>query len=564
MAKLEFKFLANDTGLKKGIADAKKSLSGFERASVGAATGISNAIGGIGKVFAGLAIANVLMDSARAAVTDAKSQAILANVLRKSASATDAQISSVEDYIAKASVMAAVSDDQIRPAFARLAAVTKSTTEAQSYMNLALDLAATKNVSVDKAANAISKALSGQTTALTRMAPELKDSKDLWGDLAKATEGAAEIAGNNDPFMRMSIVMDELQEKIGTIFIPMINNISAFMATADFSKPIANFIVGIQVAVQQLDILANKISGGGGGVFQLLLDVASGAAVGVAEIAFWLSDVGTTIGYITSGQWDKAGNQMGTYFDRYNSFVDGIYAQQDAAAKAAADTSATTAQSLQTLFNPTAGAGGSIATVGGQTAAEKQAEKIKNAAKVIEAAWQDARERVAKAKATFTGAASIEEGVTDRGNGRFRARSASVMKKMRNLIEGAKTFAADIRKLKKGGADNALIQELVDMGPGAGAAAAKELLTSGNLKEFMKLRTQLSTIGSQVGEAANVAITGNTTAQWSQANRAVQGMVNSNNNTYNINLNNANLSGADIVASIRRYERQTGRKVITA
>lgn len=102
------------------------------------------------------------------------------------------------------------------------------------------------------------------------------------------------------------------------------------------------------------------------------------------------------------------------------------------------------------------------------------------------------------------------------------------------------------------------------MGPGAGAAAAKELLTSGNLKEFMKLRTQLSTIGSQVGEAANVAITGNTTAQWSQANRAVQGMVNSNNNTYNINLNNANLSGADIVASIRRYERQTGRKVITA
>ena len=80
----------------------------------------------------------------------------------------------------------------------------------------------------------------------------------------------------------------------------------------------------------------------------------------------------------------------------------------------------------------------------------------------------------------------------------------------------------------------------------------------------MNLRKSLTSIGRAVGESANVAITGMNSAQWGQANAAVQGMVNSNNNTYNINLNNANLSGADIIASIRRYERQTGRKVITA
>jgi len=549
--------------LERATKKAQGDLTLLGKSAKKFGDGFKNALKFTAASFAITTVTSALINSAKAAVDDAKSQAILANVLRKSADATNEQIGAVEDYISKSSVMAAVSDDQIRPAFARLAAVTRDTTKAQGYMTMALDLAATKGVSVDQAANAIAKALSGQTTALTRMAPELKNSTDLWGDLAKATEGAAEIAGNNDPFMRMSIILDEVQEQIGTLFIPTINAIASFMATADFSRPIANLVVGLQAAVQQLDILANKITGGGGGAFQLIVDTAAAASVGIAEIAFWLGDVGTTIGYITSGQWDKAGNQMGTYFDRYNSFVQGIYDQQDAAAAAAQDAASTTVTSLTDLMAP-AGDPSSISPVTVDTAAQTQAEKIKNAAKVIAAAYQDARERVANARAGFRDAESIEGGVTDRGDGRFKARSSSVMKRMRNLIAGAKDFAANIKKLKKGGADNALIQELVDMGPGAGAAAAKELLTSGNLKEFMNLRTQLGKIGTQVGEAANVAITGNTSAQWSQANRAVQGMVNSNNNTYNINLNNANLSGADIIASIRRYERQTGRKVITA
>jgi len=41
-------------------------------------------------------------------------------------------------------------------------------------------------------------------------------------------------------------------------------------------------------------------------------------------------------------------------------------------------------------------------------------------------------------------------------------------------------------------------------------------------------------------------------------------MVNSNNNTYNINLNKSNMSPAEIIAEIRRYEKTTGRKVLVA
>jgi len=199
------------------------------------------------------------------------------------------------------------------------------------------------------------------------------------------------------------------------------------------------------------------------------------------------------------------------------------------------------------------------------TEAEKKRQgQIKSVADKIADAWQKAKDRVKKAKAAFRDTVSIEDAVTETDSGSFRARSAPMLRKMRKLIEGAKNFAKNITELKKKGADNALIQQLVDMGPGAGAAAAAELLSSGNLNEYMNLRTQLATIGSQVGEAANVAITGLSSSGWASANTAAQSMVNSNNNTYNINLNKANLTPNDIIGYIRNYEKTTGKKVLVA
>jgi hypothetical protein len=197
-------------------------------------------------------------------------------------------------------------------------------------------------------------------------------------------------------------------------------------------------------------------------------------------------------------------------------------------------------------------------------AEKKRQTQIQKVADKIAKSWQAAKDRVKKAKAAFRDTVSIEDAVTETAGGSFRARSAPMLRKMRKLIEGAKNFAKNITELKKKGADNALIQQLVDMGPGAGAAAAAELLSSGNLGEYMNLRTQLATIGTQVGEAANVAITGLSSAGWASANTAAQGMVNSNNNTYNINLNKANLTSADIIGYIRSYERSTGRKVLVS
>ncbi len=200
----------------------------------------------------------------------------------------------------------------------------------------------------------------------------------------------------------------------------------------------------------------------------------------------------------------------------------------------------------------------------GETAAQKRAKKIKALADTIKKAFDSARARVSKAVTGFRESISLSNAVSERGDGTFGFNTGFMFRSMQKLINNSKDFAANIAKLRKGGADNSLLQQLIDMGPGAGATAARQLLEQGNLAELMSLRNQLGGIGRAVGEAGNVAMTGMTSSMLGSANRALQGMVNSNNNTYNINLNKSNMSPAEIIAEIRRYEKTTGRKVLVA
>ena len=209
--------------------------------------------------------------------------------------------------------------------------------------------------------------------------------------------------------------------------------------------------------------------------------------------------------------------------------------------------------------DPYGGGGGT-----GETAAQKRAKKIKALADTIKKAFEAARARVSKAVTGFRESISLSSAVSERGDGTFGFNTGFMFRSMQRLINNSKDFAENIKKLKSGGADNALIQQLIDMGPGAGATAARGLLEQGSLGELMSLRNQLGGIGRAVGEAGNVAMTGMTSSMLGSANRALQGMVNSNNNTYNINLNKSNMSPAEIIAEIRRYEKTTGRKVLVA
>jgi len=192
----------------------RKAKSGF--------SGLKGAIGAIGLGVGIKEVADLLLDSAKAASADAKSTKILNTQLTRNAGATKAQIKQSDKFIEKLSLQTGILDDDLRPAYAKFGNVTHNVKEAQKLLTITLDAAAGSGKSQTKIANAVAKAYDGNTTSLVAMFPELKKSKDVLGDFAKEYAGMAEI--NADPFMKFNNSMDILKEKLGAVVLPLLSD----------------------------------------------------------------------------------------------------------------------------------------------------------------------------------------------------------------------------------------------------------------------------------------------------------------------------------------------------
>jgi phage host-nuclease inhibitor protein Gam len=312
---------------QKGVKNAQKAFGGLSKS-------LKSTIGSLGVGLGLAAITNGLKNMAKAAVEDSKSVALLANTLRNTTQATDEVLIANEEFISSMSRSVAIADDQLRPALGKLAAVTGDVAKAQSLLGLAADLAAYKQVSLETATNAIAKAQSGQFTSLTRLVPEIRGASDLMGALADKTANAAKIAAEQNPFARIKVATDEAAESLGKLLIPYIENVAELVSSKDFTTGFSNLTVAIGETINQFDRLFKGISGKG--AFQTLLDFASSAVIGISQIAFAVADTGESLGYLFTGQFDKfLARPFGSFFTRYNKFVDDIYKKQAEAAKAA-------------------------------------------------------------------------------------------------------------------------------------------------------------------------------------------------------------------------------------
>jgi len=203
IVKLLSKF--DDSGIKK----AKHSFSGLK-----------HAIGAIGIGIGVSQVTDLLLESAKAASADAKSTLLLNTQLEKNAKATKTQIKQADKFVEKLSLQTGILDDDLRPSFGKLARATKDTSKAQDLLKLSLDAATVSGKPLDSVASAMAKAFNGNTTSLIKMFPELKKSKDLFGDLKTEVEGAA--VQQADPFMKFNNSIDILKEKLGAVVLPLI------------------------------------------------------------------------------------------------------------------------------------------------------------------------------------------------------------------------------------------------------------------------------------------------------------------------------------------------------
>jgi hypothetical protein len=164
----------------------------------------------------------------------------LANALKNVTDATDVQIAAIEKQILKTSLATGVADDQLRPAYQRLAIATGDLTKSQDLLTLALDISAATGKDVETVSNALGKAYEGNTGSLTRLgvglsAAEIK-TLGLEGAISQlsSTFGGA-AATQADTFQgkiaRVQVAFDEAKETLGTALLPLIEKFLTFITT---------------------------------------------------------------------------------------------------------------------------------------------------------------------------------------------------------------------------------------------------------------------------------------------------------------------------------------------
>jgi hypothetical protein len=225
-------------GVKKAIAQFKDLEGAGAKAGFALKKAMLPAVAVLGGLTAGLGLAT------KAAVEDQKAQDLLAQQLRTSAGATDAQIASMESFISASSRAFAVTDDELRPAMASLTRSTGSAEEAQKLLETALNISTATGKDLETVTLALGKAYNGSTSALTKLDPSLKGVISSESTMTEITEalatsfgGSATVAANSfeGQMKGLSIAMDETKESIGAALLP------ALQALLGILKPVADW-----------------------------------------------------------------------------------------------------------------------------------------------------------------------------------------------------------------------------------------------------------------------------------------------------------------------------------
>ena len=249
---LKLSILADVDDLKKKLGEADNAVenNASKISEFGKKAAAAFAVAAAAAVAYGTKLA---IDGVKAAIEDEQAQLRLASALKTATGATDAQIKATEDMILQTSLATGVADDQLRPAFQRLAVSTKDTVEAQKLLNLALDISKGKGIELETVANALGRAQDGNTTALGRLGLGLSKAElstlsftevqtrlsDLYGGAAAAN--AETFQGKID---RLKVGFDEAKESLGVALLPQVEKFITFLNTTGI--PILNaFIAGL-------------------------------------------------------------------------------------------------------------------------------------------------------------------------------------------------------------------------------------------------------------------------------------------------------------------------------
>jgi hypothetical protein len=253
----------------KGISSAVKEFKNLETNGEKAQFAIKKAAVPAAAALAGLTAA--LGSAVKGAIEDAAAQDKLAEQIRRTTGATDAQITANEDWIAVQGKLLGVTDDELRPAMGNLVRATGDITKAQELAAAAMDISSAKGVSLETTTKALERAYGGNMTALAKLSPELRDMikdgaslDEVMQAMSKTFGGAASEAAETTAgkFARMKLALDETKESIGASLMPAVEAVLPFLQNLatwaqdnpEFFTVIAIALAGIATAIVAINI----------------------------------------------------------------------------------------------------------------------------------------------------------------------------------------------------------------------------------------------------------------------------------------------------------------------
>lgn len=222
---LKLTLLAETKQLIDGLAKGAKSTESFGKQ-------IGDISAKVVKSFAliGTAIAGVSLAFAKAAAEDQMAANKLNQTLQSVTDATNKQIAAVGNYITKTSIATGITDDDLRPAFERLARSTKDVEKSQTLLNLALDLSAATGKPLEAVTNSLAKAYDGSYTSLQRLGlgidANLIKAKDFDGIYKQLNSTFGEFSETRSEealvkFQRLQVAIQEAKEAVGAALLPV-------------------------------------------------------------------------------------------------------------------------------------------------------------------------------------------------------------------------------------------------------------------------------------------------------------------------------------------------------
>jgi len=204
--------------------------------------------------------------SIKAAAADQKAQQQLSLALKNVGLERDAATS--EAFIQRLQSEFGVVDDQLRPAYQRLAVATHDTAESQKLLQLSLDISASTGKDLESVTAALSKAYLGNNTALSKLGVGISKAdlkagnfNDIIDKLTVTFAGAAKQAANSyqGSIDKLGVASQNVKEIIGTGLIDAIKNLAGETGVSDLAKNMENAATYTADVIRGIGVLTAQL-----------------------------------------------------------------------------------------------------------------------------------------------------------------------------------------------------------------------------------------------------------------------------------------------------------------